>query len=129
MHTPLITLAPLDERAGYTEGDSIQQMKFAGVLATVIGMISEDGQSAIDLLGQHRSHEKVWPGLRTERKAPPRLDGGAWIETIWSANEKNEIARTSVTHRAQHLRKGFARHPFAARIKRNDVSAERDARR
>src|ERR1700721_973805 len=137
MDTPLNASGPSTSGRVYTGRVPAQQMEFASAFGrcveaysgAVIRMAAENGQGAIDLLREHRPHQKVRPGLRTEGQASSRLHSWPEIESIRAADQKREIACAGIAHRAQHLGEGFAGHSLAARVERNDVGAGGNAPR
>ena len=95
----------------------------------MVGMAAQDGESPVDLFGQHGAHQKMRPDLRPEGEAARGFDRGSGIEAVRSADKEDEIARAGIAHRSQHFGERIACHAFAAGIEKDHMGARRNAGR
>jgi len=63
-----------------------------GPLVAVIGRTPENADSAVDLLGEHGSHEGVRPGLRPEREPLARPPEDFGVEAVGPADDEGRAA-------------------------------------
>src|SRR5215469_9791105 len=71
----------------------------------------------------------MWPDLLAESETAAGFHRWTEIESVGPSDDKHQIARAGIFHRAQHVGEGFAGHALAARIEEDDMRACGNARR
>src|SRR6185312_8520524 len=99
------------------------QLRVPTTSSAMIGMARENCERAVNLFAQHRAHQKMRPGLRTEGKAASGAFARQRGEPVRSADNECEVFCSCVAQRAQHISEVLALHAFAFRVEKNDVRA------
>lgn len=89
----------------------------------MIGLAGHQTGGAIELLGQHRPGQGVWPGLRSEGDFPFRPCRDSHIETVGAANGEGKVGRPLIPQIGQQGGEGARRQRLAMFVASDEVAS------